>query len=505
MILFFIIKTKLGSVKSLAKQTAIYGVSNMLAKFLNWLLVPLYTHVLTSTADYGVVTNLYAWVALLLVILTYGMETGFFRFANKEDADSGKVYGTVMLCVFSTSLIFAIGANVFSDSLAALLDYKGHSDWVAIMCTIIAIDAFSCIPFAHLRFRKQAGRFAMLKFVNVLVNIAANLFFLVLCPYLYKQNPDWVSWCFSPENMVSYVFWSNLISTVFILICLIPEMKFATGFDSKLLKKILAYSLPLLVLGIAGIMNQTLDKIIFRYLFDDKDFADGQVGIYGACFKISMVMMVFTQAFRYAYEPYVFAQSKESGDKKHEYALAMKFYFISSLLIFLGMVFYLDILKFVIHSSYWEGLAIVPVILLSYVFQGVYFNLSIWYKLIDKTYWGAVLSLIGLLITVVVNVLFVPTYSYYASAGASLVCFTVLTVVSYLLGQKYYKVDYDLKSLGLYLGVALLMYYVSTLIPKNNMVVYYIAVTVMLVAYLALLFKRDLPVKRVPVIGKFFR
>ncbi|MBO5863595.1 MAG: lipopolysaccharide biosynthesis protein, partial [Paludibacteraceae bacterium] len=331
--------------KSLAKQTAVYGLSNMLGKFLNWCLVPLYTYVLTNSAEYGVVTNLYAWTALLLVILTYGMETGFFRFANKEGLEPKKVYSTILWCVFGTSVLFACAGVLFSDGIAGVLGYSAHPEYVSIMCVIVAMDAFGCIPFAYLRYENKALRFALLKLLMILVNIGFNLFFLVACPKIMETAPEIIDWFYKPDYGVGYVFVSNLFSTIFVTLMLTPQIcKAGFSFDKALLREVLKYSLPLLVLGVAGIMNQTIDKIIFPYLLPDRADADAQLGIYGACFKVAMVMMVFTQAFRYAYEPFVFAQNK-GGDKKKEYSDAMKFFIIFSWLIFLGMVFYIDILK----------------------------------------------------------------------------------------------------------------------------------------------------------------
>jgi len=454
--------------KNLAKQTAVYGLSSILGKFLNWCLVPLYTYVLASSAEYGIVTNLYAWTALLIVFLTYGMETGFFRFVNKKEENATAVY--------SSSLI----------------------------CSIVAMDAFGAIPFAYLRYKNRALRFAILKLIMIFVNIFFNIFFLVVCPKLQEAAPALVDWFYDPGYGVGYVLIANMLSTAAVTLLLIPEIKKAKIFvDFKLLKQILRYSLPLLVLGIAGIMNQTVDKIIFPFLMPDREIADSQLGIYGACFKIAMVMMVFTQAFRYAYEPFIFAQNK-GGDKRGEYADAMKFFVIFSMLIFLGMMFYLDILKYLIRNDYWEGLRIVPVILMSYFFQGVFFNLSLWYKLIDKTQYGAYLSLIGLVITLAINILFVPYFGYLASAAASLVCYFAIMLISYYLGQKHYPIVYDLKSIGLYFVVAIGLFAVSCISPAEGLFKY-LQNTVLLVAYLALIIRRDLPLRAIPVVNKFFK
>lgn len=493
----------MAEMKNLAKQTAIYGISNILGKFLNWLLVPLYTFILTSSAEYGVVTNLYAWTALLLVLLTYGMETGFFRFVSKGEEEPQKVYSSVLCCIGISSTLFAVVSILLCQPIANWLGYPDHPEYIAMMCFIVSLDAFDSIPFAQLRYQNKATRFALIKLVMILINIFFNIFFLLICPWLMKVAPSLVSWFYNPDYGVGYVFVSNLFSTLAVTLMLLPQITSARlHIDKALLKRILVYSMPLLILGIAGIMNQTIDKIIFPYLIPDRQVAESQLGIYGACFKVAMVMMVFTQAFRYAYEPFVFAQNK-GGDKKKEYADAMKFFIIFSLLIFLGMVFYLDIFKHLIRSDYWEGMKVVPIILLSYLFQGIFFNLSLWYKLTDKTYYGAILSAIGLVVTLVVNILFVPHYGYMASAAASLCCYFIVMLISYFLGQKYYAIDYDLKSIFLYGITALALYLISLYSPLSGWMAY-AQNTVLLILFLTLIVKRDLPLNAIPFIKKFF-
>ena len=460
------------SMKILAKETAIYGLSSIIGKFLNWLLVPLYTYVLAQQSDYGIVTNLYAWTALLLVILTYGMETGFFRFANKEGAHPNTVYVTAMVSLFTTSLLFAVLCCVFRHPIADALGYPDHSEFIALLSVVVAMDAFACIPFAYLRYKRRPLQFAALKLLFVFLNILLNLFFLVLCPKI--QDAAWVAPWYNPDYGVGYVFVANILATGIQTLCLLPyilepmrrpskspfkgDLIAGTGvplFSFSLLKDMLRYSLPLLVLGVCGIMNQTLDRILFPFLYTAAD-AQAQLGIYGACFKVAMVMMMFTQAFRYAYEPFVFAKHK---DKKsvEAYADAMKYYILFSYLILLGMVFYLDLLKYIIAPTYWEGLKIVPVVLWAYIFQGVYFNLSFWYKLTDKTQYGAYFSLIGVVITFVLQVIFVPRVGYMASAASSAVCYFVIMWLSYLVGRKYLTIPYDFKKIGTYTLITLLL------------------------------------------------
>ncbi|MBR1807818.1 MAG: polysaccharide biosynthesis C-terminal domain-containing protein [Paludibacteraceae bacterium] len=491
--------------RGLAKDTAIYGLSSIIGKFLNWLLVPLYTYVLQSQADYGIVTNLYAWTALLLVILTYGMETGFFRFANREDKDPAQVYTTILTCVGTTSLLFAVLCCVFSTQIAAWLGYPDHQEFVSLLAIVVSMDAFASIPFAYLRYKKRPIRFAALKLLFVFLNILLNLFFLVLCPKI--QDRSIISAWYNPDYGVGYVFVANIIATGIQTLCLLPAMLAEKySFSWSLLRQILRYSLPLLVLGVAGIMNQTLDRILFPFLYTGED-AQTQLGIYGACFKVAMVMMMFTQAFRYAYEPYVFSKHKDKQSVE-AYADAMKYYIIFSYLILLGMVFYLDVLKFIVAESYWSGLKIVPIVLWTYIFQGVYFNLSFWYKLTDRTQWGAWFSLIGVAITFTLQVVFVPKIGYMASALSSTVCYFVIMLLSYFVGRRYLVIPYDLKAIGGYTLLTLVLlgvyYAVRLLVPAHQMSISMAAGTVLLIIYLVVLVRKDFPLSGLPVVGKYF-
>ena len=480
--------------KILAKETAIYGVSSIVGKFLNWMLVPLYTYVLQQQSDYGIVTNLYAWTALLLVILTYGMETGFFRFVNKEGEDPRAVYSTSLIALFTTSLLFAVVCIVWQAPIASALGYPTHSEFIALIGTTVAIDAFASIPFAYLRYKKHPLQFAGLKLLFVFLNIALNIFFLVICPKIQ----DWAmisSW-YNPNYGVGYVFVANILATAIQTLFLLPAMaeglKGSVVFDWDLLKHMLKYSLPLLVLGVCGIMNQTLDRILFPFFYAGAD-AQAQLGIYGACFKVAMVMMMFTQAFRYAYEPFVFAKHKDKQSVA-AYADAMKYYIIFSYMILLGMIFYLDLLKFIIAPSYWEGLKVVPIVLWTYIFQGVYFNLSFWYKLTDKTQWGAYFSIIGVVITFGLQVLFVPKIGYMASALSSTICYLVIMLLSYFVGRKHLEIPYDLRRIGIYTLVVLTLlagyYALARLLPLNDWIKMGIG-SILLIIYCGIFYRLD--------------
>ena len=469
--------------KSLAKDTAIYGVSSIIGKFLNYLLVPLYTYALARTSDYGIVTNIYAWTALLLALLTYGMETGFFRFANREGYNPDTVYKTAYLTLLTSSTLFTTLVIVFRHPIANALGYPDHAEFVEMMFATVAIDAFACIPFAYLRNQKRPIRFAALKLLFVILNIAFNVLFLIVLK----------------KNDVFYIFLSNILATTIQTLCLLPFTLPRGGqFDFKILKEMLRYSLPLLVLSVAGIMNQTLDRILFPYLYTGDD-AQAQLGIYGACFKVAMVMMMFTQAFRYAYEPFVFSKHKDR-ESVEAYADAMKYYIIFSYLILLGVIFYLDIFRYIISSAYWDGLKIVPIVLWTYVFQGIYFNLSFWYKLIDETKWGAYFSILGLAITLVLQIVGVPRIGYWASCGSSLICYFIIMMLSYFIGQKKAPVPYDLQRIGGYTALTLgllAVYYALRLYFISNTWVLMGIGTILIGIYLIVLTRKDFPLSAI--------
>lgn len=491
-------------IKKLAKDTAFYGISSILGKFLNWLLTPFYTFYLATAADNGVVTNFYAWSSLLLVVLTYGMETGYFRFANKNRDEAPKVYGNSLISVGFTSILFVSIAILFIKPIAGWLNYSADPEFIGIMAIIVALDAFSSIIFAHLRYKNRPLKFAVLKLVYVALNIAFNLFFLLLCPWLMMHQPDLISWFYNPAYGVGYVFISNLLATI-IQTLILSKHIFEAEFklDLKLLNSILRYSFPLLILGIAGIANQNLDKILYPYIRGG-EMGKSELGIYGVTSKLSMVMMMFTQAFRFAYEPFVFAQHKDKNSTA-VYADAMKYFVIFSFVIFMGMVMYIDVFKFFIQKNYWVGLDVLPLILVSFIFQGIYFNLSLWYKLTDKTMYGAWFSIIGTVIIVAGNIVLVPTYSYWGSAWSAFVCYFVIMIISYFVGQKYMPIKYDLKTIGLYTLVTLGLYLVSLFIKTPYTALNIVLKTILMFIFVFLIIKRDFPLRSIPVINRFFK
>lgn len=482
----------MAGIKSLFKDTAIYGLSSIIGRFLNWCLVPFYTYTLRASGEYGVVTELYSWTALVIVILTYGMETGFFRFVNKAGEKANQVYSTTLFSLTGTSSLFILLGLLFLPQIAGFMGYDAHPEFVGMMIGIVAVDAFCCIPFAYLRYKNQALKFAGLKLLSIGVNIFMNLFFLWICPKIDAWKPELIAWFYCPDFGVGYVFLANVFSTAITFLALLPVCRVKADFNGKLLKEMLRYSLPLLVLGIAGIMNQSFDKIIFKHLFDDQALAQSQLGIYGACYKIAIIMMMFTQAFRYAYEPFIFAKNK-GEDKKTSYVEAMKYYIIFAWFIFLGVMFYIDILKYIISPEYHEGLVVVPIVLICYLFQGVYFNLSLWYKLTDKTQWGAYISLIGCALTIIGNIIFVPRYGYVAAAWTSLACFLLMTLISWWLGQKYYPIKYDIKSAVFYSALSIFLFILGMNLPIDALLWKLVARTLILGFFLVVVMSKDLP------------
>ncbi|MEG0559566.1 MAG: polysaccharide biosynthesis C-terminal domain-containing protein [Muribaculaceae bacterium] len=483
----------MAGVKSLAKDTAIYGVSSIVGRFLNWCLVPLYT-IMFVAEQYGMVTYLYSFVALALIILTYGMETGFFRFANNESySKPTEVYTTSLISLASTSTIFFVAVLLFLQPISDALKIGTHSDYIWILALTVAIDAFTAIPFAYLRYKKRPLRFAYLKLVGIGLNIGFNLFFIILCPWLMKICPESISWFYNPEYGIGYIFVANLVSTVATLILLFPELTSVKyRFNGELLKKMFIYSFPLLVLGIAGIMNQTIDKILFPYLIADQNVALTELGIYGANYKIAIVMVMFIQAFRFAYEPFIFAQNKEQGANKNKaYIDAMKYFIIFGLLIFLVVMFYLDILKYFIAPSYFSGLRVVPIIMLAELFFGIFFNLSLWYKLTDKTQWGMYFSFIGLAMTVGLNVILVPRFGYIGCAWAAFACYFTMMIISYFVGKNRYPIRYDLRSAFFYFAVAGVLYGAATLVTIESEVLRLGYRTILLAIFIAIIIKKE--------------
>jgi len=494
-------KNNTRSMKSLAKDTAVYGLSSIIGRFLNYLLVPLYTAKMSAeSGGYGVITNMYALTALLLVLLTFGMETTFFRFATKDGAEPGRVFSTALIGVSSAALLFFVAVLLFLTPLSDFLGYGQTPQYVWVMALTVSVDAVRAIPFAYLRQQKKAVKFAALQLLNIGINIALNVVY-----YLALDGHD-----------PGYAFYINLLCSVVVTLCLVREMRaLRYGFDASLMRSMLSYAWPIVLLGVAGVLNQVADKILFPFVYPGDDMRE-QLGIYGACVKIAMIMAMITQAFRYAYEPFVFNSSgaaagkgSPSGGQGGGEALqgrAMKYFVIFTLLAFLCVVGWLDVLKYIIPEAYREGLSVVPIVMAAEIMMGIYFNLSFWYKLSDKTYWGAVFSGIGCVVLIAVNVVFVPRYGYMACAWAGFAGYAVSMTLSYIVGQRLYPVSYPLRSIGFYVLMALAcwlsMDYFRQMLPQWASLAYN---TLAIAFFTAVIVRRDFPLGNIPVVGKYFR
>ncbi|MDE7073476.1 MAG: polysaccharide biosynthesis C-terminal domain-containing protein, partial [Odoribacter sp.] len=412
---------------------------------------------------------------------------------------------TCLTSLAVTSTLFIGLVFLFLHPLGRAAGVPAHPEYIGMTAVIIGMDAFCSVPFAYLRYQKKALRFAALKLLFIGLNIGLNLFFLLVCPWLWEHFPDNMSWLYRPDYGVGYILVSNLISTFIVSLALSPEIfRIRWQFNRTLWKRILRYSFPLLILGVAGIMNQTIDKILYPVLVTDPAVAMEELGIYGANYKIAIVMVMFIQAFRYAYEPFIFAQHKDE-DKRGAYTVAMKYFIIFGLLIFLGVMFYIDILRYFVNPRYFAGLKVVPVVMLAELFFGIFFNLSLWYKLTDRTQWGAYFSMCGLVVTVAINVIFVPRYGYVACAWAAFVCYAAMMLASWAFGQRYYPIRYDLKTIGRYCLLAALLYAVAEWVPIESTVLRLGFRTVLLLVYVVYLLKNDLPLREIPYVNRLFK
>ena len=471
----------MANLKSLAKDTAIYGLSSIVGRFLNYLLVPLYTHYMPKeSGDYGISTNIYAYTALILVLLTFGMETTLFRFANDDRFRSDTVFSTAFATVGSLTAVFLLLIFGFIGPVSIALGYAAHPDYLLMMAVVVALDAIQALPFSYLRYQKRALRFASLKMLFILLNIAMNVIYFVLLG----------------KTSVFYVFLINLLCTGLITLFFIPDLfRIRWRFDGRLLRQMLSYSWPILILGIAGILNQVADKIIFPLVYPDEADANVQLGIYGSCVKIAMIMAMITQAFRYAYEPIVFSKSKDA-DKTQYYASAMKYFLIFTLLAFLCVVGWMPVLQYIIGADYREGLGVVPIVMAAEIMMGIYFNLSFWYKLIDKTIYGAWFSLAGCAMLLAVNIIFIPRYGYWACAWGGVAGYGTAMVLSYIVGQIKNPIPYPMKSMGVYVLLTALFFALMQYVPAEWPVLLRLAINTALIgAFVGHILYHDMPLR----------
>ncbi len=468
-------------IKKLASQTAIYGISSILGRFLNYLLVPLYTRFFLPE-EYGVVSEFYAYTGFFFVLLTFGMETGFFRFTTDERFT--KVYSSILQFLFVANILFAGLVFLFSASFAKLLHYQGLEQYFIWFAVIIACDSIGSLPFAKLRQEGKSKRFAFVKLTEIAVNIGLNIVFM----YLLKTAKSHPVAYFDPTIGVGYVFIANLISSVVKLLLLFDKLiPVVEGFEYHFFKVVVKYSAPIIIIGFAGIINEMLDRMLLKYLLPGTTQQNlHELGIYSACYKISIVMSLFIQAFRFAAEPFFFAQSK-SENARQLYADVMNWFTLFCSGIFVTVVVFLDVFGYFVGSAFREGLSVVPILLLANMFLGIYVNLSIWYKLTDKTYLGALVSIAGAFITIGLLYWWIPVFGYVGAAWATLVCYVFMAIASFLLGKKHYPVPYKLSQLAYYLGLCCLIWGVTSFIPFSNGAITFIVKILLLLSSFVLL------------------
>jgi O-antigen/teichoic acid export membrane protein len=444
----------LNPLKSLLGQTAIYGLPTIVGRLLNYFLVPLYTGVFANTSDYGVISELYAWVAFLIVLLTFGMETAFFKYLNERE-DKDTVFRNSFLTVLGINVLFFLLLLIFSSTIANGMGYPDNSEFIMILGFVVCIDAITAIPMAKLRANHQAKRFATIHFSAIAVNIGLNLFFM-----LVLFDPA------EPMTGILYILIANLLSSSVKVVGTYKDflgLKLAVNWE--LAKSMSKYAIPLVIAGFAGIANETLDRVMMKPLLvstgKTSKEALAEVGIYSAVYKLAMIVTIFLQAYRYAAEPFFFAQNKNK-DRNKLYSKIMNYFIAAVCLVFLGVALNIDIFKeFIRNEAYWAGLGVVPILLVANVFLGIYFNQSIWYKLSGQTRFGAYIAIGGMTVTVLINVIFIPIYGYWASAWATLIVYGLQMVASYMLGQKYYPIKYNLRKFGLYFGLAIFLFFIT--------------------------------------------
>ncbi|KAA3625586.1 MAG: polysaccharide biosynthesis protein [Bacteroidetes bacterium] len=490
-------------VKRLAKETVIYGMSNILSRLLNFIIVTPYLTFKFNDAlgEYGKHGIMYAYAALLMVIMTYGMETAFFRFGNKQE-DRDRTFSTAAISLITSTIVFVGILVLLSRPISGFLLKPEDNLFVILFAMIIGFDVLAAIPFARLRLENRPIRFAIYKLFNVVINLIFLLFFLELVPYLAQSGNESAAELYSPDKKLTFVFISNLIASIGTFLLLLPLYfrrtrefgkgaepvpAFSFSFDKQLWKKMMLYAMPLVVVGIAGMANQMADRYLpLRLLSGSYEENIAQVGIYNACVKIAVLMSLFTQAFKFAAEPFFFRHAGEGGSKQVYAQVAQAFTFVGSLF-FLGVLLYLDLVQYLIASNFREGLNIVPVLLLAYLSLGIYYNFSIWYKLEDKTKIGAYIAIAGLVVTLSLNFILIPKLGIIGAAWAAFACFTFMAVLGYLTGRHYYPIPYRIPKMLFYVVFAVGVYYLSTLarpLLGENLINILLVNTLLMIAYL---------------------
>ncbi len=490
-------------IKRLLGQTAVYGLTVILGRALNFLLVPLYVSVFADPKDYGVVSILYAWVAFLIVLLPLGMETAFFKFINDNKEKKDSIFQNSFLSVVGFNSFFLLITILFSSKIANWMLLPEHPEYIILLALIVCIDAISALPLAKLRSENQAKRFATIQFSSIMVNI----FFNVILLLFFFDNSN-------PHQGILFILISNLLSSLVKPLFVYKDLlKIRFELDFALIKMMMIYSIPLVLAGFAGIINETIDRILLHNILYETHlaaipptldaeknsiaYAEGQVGIYSACYKLAMLVTIFLQAYRYAAEPFFFSNS-QNVDRNKLYTKVMNYLIAALCVVFLGVSLNLQIFKYFIPNElYWEGLKAVPILLLANIFLGIYFNQSIWYKLSGQTKFGAYIAVAGAIITIGINVLFIPKFGYMASAWATMIVYAFQMIASYLLGQKYYPIKYNIRKFGLYLGVALMLFFILKTIAINDGFVQFVIHNITILIFIILIYSLEKPNKKI--------
>lgn len=498
----------MSGIKKLAGQTIWYGVSTIAARFLNYLVTPYLTNVLLSE-DYGKMSLVYSVLPFLNVLFTYGLETAFFRFSNKEE-HKATIYNTTATSIFISTFLLGFTLLFFHQQLATFAGIANYPELIKLSIIIIMIDTLAVIPFAKLRYDGRPRKYALAKVTGILAYLFFTFFFLSVCYVKAKANPGsvWSSMVDVNKNPVYYIVVANLIQAIVTLLFLYKEL-LAIRFkiDFTLWRQIMVYSMPMIIVGMGGVINETLDRIMLKWWVPgDEIFKEQQVAIYSACYKLSILITLFIQAFRMGAEPFFFKQAG-SENPQRTYARVMKFFVIIISIMFLVVALFLPVWRYFIAAKLWEGLVVVPVLLLANMFLGIYYNLSIWYKLGHKTSPGAYITLTGALLTIGINYLFIPRFGYIACAWATFFCYGSMMVISYVWGQKVYRIPYAWKKLVAYMVIAVLLFFIHKAVTAlvSNLIIQFAAATVLLagfVWFIAQVEKKEFA--KLPLVGKYF-
>lgn len=495
----------MSSVKKLAGQTLWYGISSIIGRFLNYLLTPLLASIFASAA-YGKISTLFATAAFLNIVYTYGMETAYFRFCSKMPET--KVFRTALSSLIISTTLFTAALWWFSPAFARFLEIPDHPEYVQWVIWIVALDTLAVVPFAKLRHEGRPRKFAFIKILNILINIGLILFFLVVCKNAPQQSM--LRSFYQEEIGLGYVILANLAASIFTLVMLGKELgQFRWSFDPPVLSAMLNYSWPLIIVGFGGMVNELIDRFMLLKLFPGTtEEAYAQSGIYSANYKLAVVIVLFIQAFRLGAEPFFFRQSAQK-DAPLTYARIMKFFVMACCVCFLGVVLFLDLWKYFMgrtHPEYWTGLKVVPLLMLAKIFLGIYYNLSVWYKITHRNLTGAWITLGGAALTILINYLLIPTLGYMACAIATLCCYGSMMLASWFLGQRYYPVPYNWKAIGGYIVLSLALFGVHRMLTQlwNNIWIHHATGLLLLMCFIiTMLWAEKKEFSRLPVIGKY--